>query len=146
MLRQVTTLAPINNHPPSLAFWLSNTTEFRHFLASDKHIHSYATEALVKNQMNNFRMSCKMLLSCHLFQAILSESVKTTFDQLVKVLQQELDLVIPHMMSEDSVTDHKSCAGMYCIALRCIQNGTRFKGQETYVYFQSCSLAKNHYS
>ena len=48
MLRQVTTLAPINNHPPSLAFWLSNATEFRHFLASDKHIHSYATEALVK--------------------------------------------------------------------------------------------------
>jgi len=93
MLRQVTTLAPINNHPPSLAFWLSNTTEFRHFLASDKHIHSYATEALV----------------------ILSESVKTTFDQLVKVLQQELDLVIPHMMSEDSVTDHKSCAGLISV-------------------------------
>ena len=22
------------------------------------------------------------------------------------------------MMSEDSVTDHKSCAGMYCIAIR----------------------------
>ena len=86
---QVTQLSPANTHAPSLAFWLANTTELLHFLESDKHVHSYATEA----------------------QGILTQGVRASFHQLVRLLEQELGLVIPHMMAEDATSDTKSCAG-----------------------------------
>ena len=82
-------LSPANTHAPSLAFWLANTTELLHFLESDKHVHSYATEA----------------------RAILTQGVRASFQQLVRLLEQELGLVIPHMMAEDATSDTKSCAG-----------------------------------
>ena len=47
MLQMVTISDPGNNHPPSLAFWLANISEFLNFLISDKHVHSYAVEAQV---------------------------------------------------------------------------------------------------
>ena len=87
----MTLLSPANTHAPSQAFWLANSTELLHFLEleTDKHVHSYATEAL----------------------AILAQSVRTTFSHLLRLLEQELALVIPHMMAEDASSDSKSCAG-----------------------------------
>ena len=41
----MTQLSPTNTHAPSFAFWLANSTELLHFLESDKHVKSYATEA-----------------------------------------------------------------------------------------------------
>ena len=85
----MTQLSPANTHAPSLAFWLANATELLHFLDSDKHVHSYAAEA----------------------QAVLTQGVRTSFQQLVRLLEQELGLVIPHMMAEDATSDTKACAG-----------------------------------
>ena len=82
-------LSPANTHAPSLAFWLANSTELLHFLECDKHVKSYATEA----------------------QGLLSQAVRVSFHQLVRLLEQELGLVIPHMMAEDATSDTKSCAG-----------------------------------
>ena len=84
---------PGNLHAPSLAFWLSNTSEFLHFLRSDKHVHSYALEA----------------------QEVLTLVVQKTFFQLVKLLQSELNLVIPNMISVDAGNDQKSSAGIISV-------------------------------
>ena len=70
----MTLLSPANTHAPSLA----NSTELLHFLETDKHVHSYATEAL----------------------AILAQSVRTTFSQLVRLLEQELALVCLDTLSK----------------------------------------------
>ena len=85
----MTQLSPANTHAPSLAFWLANATELLHFLESDKHVHSYAAEA----------------------GAVLTQGVRASFQQLVRLLEQELGLVIPHMMAEDATSDTKACAG-----------------------------------
>ena len=85
----MTQLSPANTHAPSLAFWLANATELLHFLESDKHVHSYAAEA----------------------QAVLTQGVRASFQHLVRLLEQELGLVIPHMMAEDATSDTKACAG-----------------------------------
>ena len=85
--------SPGNLHPPSLAFWLSNASEFLHFLRSDKHVHSYAREA----------------------QEILTLVVQKTFFQLVKLLQSELNLVIPNLVSVDAGNDQKSSAGIISV-------------------------------
>ena len=44
---QVTQLSPANTHAPRVAFWLANSTELLHFLETDKHVQTYATEAII---------------------------------------------------------------------------------------------------
>ena len=93
LVAEVAQRSPGCLHPPSLAFWLSNSSEFLHFLRSDKHVHSYALEA----------------------QEILSLVVEKTFFQLVKLLQSELNLVIPNLVSVDAGTDQKCSAGIISV-------------------------------
>ena len=45
----------------------------------------------------------------------MTETVKATFAQLVKLQQLELDLVIPLLMSEDVPSDQRSCAGVLSV-------------------------------
>ena len=93
LVAEVTQRSPGCLHPPSLAFWLSNASEFLHFLRSDKHVHSYALEA----------------------QEILTLVVEKTFFQLVRLLQSELNLVIPNLVSADAGTDQKCSAGIISV-------------------------------
>ena len=93
LVADVTQRSPGCLHAPSLAFWLSNASEFLHFLRSDKHVHSYALEA----------------------QEILTLVVEKTFFQLVKLLQSELNLVIPNLVSADAGTDQKCSAGIISV-------------------------------
>ena len=58
----MTQLSSANTHAPSLAFWLANSTELLHFLESDKHVKSYATEA----------------------QGLLSQAVRVSFQLLLR--------------------------------------------------------------
>ena len=93
VVAEVTQRSPGCLHPPSLAFWLSNASEFLHFLRSDRHVHSYALEA----------------------REILTLVVEKTFFQLVKLLQSELNLVIPNLVSADAGTDQKCSAGIISV-------------------------------
>ena len=67
---------PNSNAAAKLAFWMANSSEFLHFLKSDRHITSFSLQA----------------------QDILAETVHLAFKQLVLVLQNDLGSAMSQML------------------------------------------------
>ncbi|XP_038122619.1 afadin isoform X2 [Culex quinquefasciatus] len=71
-----------------LSFWMANSSEFLHFLKSDRHISAFSVQA----------------------QEVLAESVQTAFRNLVSIFHVELSQTLNQFLSEN--IDHDSAAGL----------------------------------
>ena len=69
--------------------------------------------------------------------------MNTTFYQLVRLLEKELDLVIPHMMAEDATSDTKACAGQCRIKLMrvCLMDPHRLVFVRDHLRPELCDVA-----
>ncbi|XP_036347178.1 afadin-like [Rhagoletis pomonella] len=76
-----------------LAFWMANSSEFLHFLKSDRHISAFSVQA----------------------QEVLAESVQTAFRNLVNCFRLELSQTLNQFLSE--TIDHDSAAGLVLTVL-----------------------------
>jgi afadin len=76
------------NDPKILSFWMANSSEFLHFLKSDRHISAFSVQA----------------------QEVLAECVQTAFQNLVTIFQSELSQTLNQFLSEN--IDHDSAAGL----------------------------------
>ncbi|KAL9896880.1 adherens junction formation factor afadin isoform 3-T4 [Glossina fuscipes fuscipes] len=76
-----------------LAFWMANSSEFLHFLKSDRHISAFSVQA----------------------QEVLAESVQTAFRNLVNCFRVELSQTLNQFLSE--TIDHGSAAGLVLTVL-----------------------------
>lgn len=76
------------NDPKVLSFWMANSSEFLHFLKSDRHISAFSVQA----------------------QEVLAECVQTAFQSLVSIFQSELSQTLNQFLSEN--IDHDSAAGL----------------------------------
>ncbi|KAL5273672.1 MLLT4 family protein [Megaselia abdita] len=79
--------------PRILAFWMANSSEFLHFLKSDRHISAFSIQA----------------------QEVLAESVQTAFRNLVNCFRMELSQTLNQFISE--TIDHDSAAGLVLTVL-----------------------------
>ncbi|XP_039970859.1 afadin isoform X3 [Bactrocera tryoni] len=79
--------------PRILAFWMANSSEFLHFLKSDRHISAFSVQA----------------------QEVLAESVQTAFRNLVNCFRLELSQTLNQFLSE--TIDHDSAAGLVLTVL-----------------------------
>ncbi|XP_037924933.1 afadin isoform X3 [Hermetia illucens] len=79
--------------PRILAFWMANSSEFLHFLKSDRHISAFSVQA----------------------QEVLAESVQTAFRNLVNCFRVELSQTLNQFLSEN--IDHDSAAGLVLTVL-----------------------------
>ncbi|XP_053964572.1 afadin isoform X1 [Anastrepha ludens] len=79
--------------PRILAFWMANSSEFLHFLKSDRHISAFSVQA----------------------QEVLAESVQTAFRNLVNCFRMELSQTLNQFLSE--TIDHDSAAGLVLTVL-----------------------------
>ncbi|KAM7363764.1 adherens junction formation factor afadin isoform 3-T5 [Cochliomyia hominivorax] len=79
--------------PRILAFWMANSSEFLHFLKSDRHISAFSVQA----------------------QEVLAESVQTAFRNLVNCFRVELSQTLNQFLSE--TIDHDSAAGLVLTVL-----------------------------
>ncbi|XP_075145292.1 adherens junction formation factor afadin isoform X2 [Haematobia irritans] len=79
--------------PRILAFWMANSSEFLHFLKSDRHISAFSVQA----------------------QEVLAESVQTAFRNLVNCFRAELSQTLNQFLSE--TIDHDSAAGLVLTVL-----------------------------
>ncbi|XP_055858558.1 afadin [Episyrphus balteatus] len=82
-----------NTNARILAFWMANSSEFLHFLKSDRHISAFSIQA----------------------QEILAESVQTAFHNLVDCFRMELSQTLNQFLSE--TIDHDSAAGLVLTVL-----------------------------
>merc|ERR1719210_2304007 len=78
MILRLVKQSPGANHAPTLSFWMANSSELLHFLKSDRHITAFSLQA----------------------QDMLAEAVHEAFKKLVIALQNELEHVLPHFLSE----------------------------------------------
>ncbi|XP_017846332.1 afadin isoform X10 [Drosophila busckii] len=76
-----------------LAFWMANSSEFLHFLKSDRHISAFSVQA----------------------QDVLAEAVQTAFRNLVNCFRLELSQTLNQFLSE--TIDHDSAAGLVLTVL-----------------------------
>lgn len=74
--------------PRILAFWMANSSEFYHFLKSDRHISAFSVQA----------------------QEVLTESVQTAFNNLVNCIRIELSQSLSQFLSEN--IDHEPAANL----------------------------------
>ncbi|XP_055378008.1 afadin isoform X4 [Condylostylus longicornis] len=81
------------NDPRVLAFWMANSSEFLHFLKSDRHISAFSVQA----------------------QEVLAESVQSAFRNLVNCFRVELSQTLNQFLSEN--IDHESAAGFVLTVL-----------------------------
>ncbi|XP_030562143.1 afadin isoform X4 [Drosophila novamexicana] len=79
--------------PRILAFWMANSSEFLHFLKSDRHISAFSVQA----------------------QEVLAEAVQTAFRNLVNCFRLELSQTLNQFLSE--TIDHDSAAGLVLTVL-----------------------------
>ncbi|XP_017141725.1 uncharacterized protein LOC108155427 isoform X4 [Drosophila miranda] len=79
--------------PRILAFWMANSSEFLHFLKSDRHISAFSVQA----------------------QEVLAEAVQTAFRNLVNCFRLELSQTLNQFLSEN--IDHDSAAGLVLTVL-----------------------------
>lgn len=79
--------------PRILSFWMANSSEFLHFLKSDRHISAFSVQA----------------------QEVLAESVQTAFRNLVNCFRIELNQTLNQFLSEN--IDHDSAAGLVLTVL-----------------------------
>ncbi|XP_067643975.1 afadin isoform X2 [Eurosta solidaginis] len=79
--------------PRILAFWMANSSEFLHFLKSDRHISAFSVQA----------------------QEVLAEGVQTAFRNLVNCFRVELSQTLNQFLSE--TIDHDSAAGLVLTVL-----------------------------
>lgn len=79
--------------PKILSFWMANSSEFLHFLKSDRHISAFSVQA----------------------QEVLAESVQTAFRNLVNCFRMELTQTLNQFLSEN--IDHDSAAGLVLTVL-----------------------------
>ncbi|XP_037949930.1 afadin isoform X7 [Teleopsis dalmanni] len=79
--------------PRILAFWMANSSEFLHFLKSDRHISAFSVQA----------------------QEVLAESVQTAFRNLVNCFRLELSQTLNQFLSETIA--HDSAAGLVLTVL-----------------------------
>lgn len=77
-----------NQDPRILSFWMANSSEFYHFLKSDRHISAFSVQA----------------------QEILTESVQIAFNHLVNCVRIELSQTLGQFLSEN--IDHESAANL----------------------------------
>lgn len=82
-----------NQDPRVLSFWMANSSEFYHFLKSDRHISAFSVQA----------------------QEVLTESVQTAFTNLVNCFRVELSQTLNQFLSEN--IDHDSAAGLVLTVL-----------------------------
>lgn len=82
-----------NQDPRVLSFWMANSSEFYHFLKSDRHISAFSVQA----------------------QEVLTESVQMAFTNLVNCFRLELSQTLNQFMSEN--IDHESAAGLVLTVL-----------------------------
>ncbi|XP_070491229.1 afadin isoform X3 [Chironomus tepperi] len=76
------------NDPKILSFWMANSSEFLHFLKSDRHISAFSVQA----------------------QEVLAECVQAAFQNLVSIFHSELSQTLNQFLSEN--IDHDSAAGL----------------------------------
>lgn len=79
--------------PRVLSFWMANSSEFYHFLKSDRHISAFSVQA----------------------QEVLTESVQIAFNHLVNCFRIELSQTLNQFLSEN--IDHESAAGLVLTVL-----------------------------
>ncbi|XP_039495156.1 afadin isoform X2 [Drosophila santomea] len=79
--------------PRILAFWMANSSEFLHFLKSDRHISAFSVQA----------------------QEVLAEAVQTAFRNVVNCFRLELSQTLNQFLSEN--IDHDSAAGLVLTVL-----------------------------
>lgn len=82
-----------NQDPRVLSFWMANSSEFYHFLKSDRHISAFSVQA----------------------QEVLTESVQLAFTNLVNCFRVELSQTLNQFLSEN--IDHESAAGLVLTVL-----------------------------
>lgn len=82
-----------NQDPRVLSFWMANSSEFYHFLKSDRHISAFSVQA----------------------QEVLTESVQIAFNNLVNCFRIELSQTLNQFLSEN--IDHESAAGLVLTVL-----------------------------
>ncbi|GAB0100153.1 afadin [Sergentomyia squamirostris] len=81
------------NDPKVVSFWMANSSEFLHFLKSDRHISAFSVQA----------------------QEVLAETVQSAFRHLVNSFQGELSQTLNQFLSEN--IDHDSAAGLVLTVL-----------------------------
>ncbi|XP_059614249.1 afadin isoform X5 [Phlebotomus argentipes] len=79
--------------PKVVSFWMANSSEFLHFLKSDRHISAFSLQA----------------------QEVLAETVQSAFRHLVNSFQAELSQTLNQFLSEN--IDHDSAAGLVLTVL-----------------------------
>lgn len=79
--------------PKILSFWMANSSEFLHFLKSDRHISAFSVQA----------------------QEILTETVQNAFRNLVNCFRAELSQTLTQFLTEH--IDHESAAGLVLTVL-----------------------------
>lgn len=79
--------------PKILSFWMANSSEFLHFLKSDRHISAFSVQA----------------------QEILTETVQNAFRNLVNCFRAELSQTLTQFLTEH--IDHDSAAGLVLTVL-----------------------------
>ncbi|KAJ6640050.1 Afadin, partial [Pseudolycoriella hygida] len=79
--------------PKILSFWMANSSEFLHFLKSDRHISAFSVQA----------------------QDILTETVQNAFRNLVNCFRAELSQTLTQFLTEH--IDHDSAAGLVLTVL-----------------------------
>ncbi|XP_037027430.1 afadin isoform X3 [Bradysia coprophila] len=79
--------------PKILSFWMANSSEFLHFLKSDRHISAFSVQA----------------------QEILTETVQNAFRNLVNCFRSELSQTLTQFLTEH--IDHDSAAGLVLTVL-----------------------------
>lgn len=79
--------------PKILSFWMANSSEFLHFLKSDRHISAFSVQA----------------------QEILTETVQNAFRNLVNCFRAELAQTLTQFLTEH--IDHDSAAGLVLTVL-----------------------------
>lgn len=79
--------------PRVLCFWMANSSEFYHFLKSDRHISAFSVQA----------------------QDVLTDSIQTAFNHLVNCFRIELSQTLNQFLSEN--IDHESAAGLVLTVL-----------------------------
>lgn len=82
-----------NQDPRVLSFWMANSSEFYHFLKSDRHISAFSVQA----------------------QDVLTDSIQTAFNHLVNCFRIELSQTLNQFLSEN--IDHESAAGLVLTVL-----------------------------
>uniref|UniRef100_A0A1L8E626 Putative actin filament-binding protein afadin n=1 Tax=Nyssomyia neivai TaxID=330878 RepID=A0A1L8E626_9DIPT len=79
--------------PKVVSFWMANSSEFLHFLKSDRHISAFSLQA----------------------QEVLAETVQSAFRHLVNSFQAELSQTLNQFLSEN--IDHEGAAGFVLTVL-----------------------------